>query len=239
MMKSLLRGAAAAAILAGGAALASTVQAPTSSANPTSAPPRHMRHMKAETRADMNSHVSGMFSRLDSNHDGFITQAEIESRQAERAQRMQERAQHFDPTKIFDRMDLNHDGKITQDEAQAARSQHSQAKNGKPAEAHAAGFHGLFARADTDKDGVITRAEFDTMAAGLKARMQQAGMTHGMQGRLFEMADTNKDGKVSLAEMQALAQSHFDQMDLNHDGTITPDERQQARQLFKAKHHAG
>lgn len=239
MMKSLLRGISAAAILAGGAAFASTVQAPATSAAPTSTPRAHMqRMMKTETRAELNSHVTRMFSRLDTNHDGFITQAEIDSRQTERSQRMQERAEHFDPSKMFDRMDLNHDGQITQAEAQAARSQHSEARDGKPAEAHATALGGLFARADTNKDGIITRAEFDTMAAAMKARMQQAGMSNGMHGRLFEMADANKDGKVSLAEMQAFALSHFDQMDLNHDGTVTPDERQQARQLFRGKHHA-
>ena len=236
MIESLFLGAAATAILAGGAAIAQTAQAP--AAAPEAAH-GHMRHaMKTETRADVNGRVAKMFARLDTNHDGFITQTEIDALQAQRAQRMEQRAAKFDPSKMFDRLDLNHDGQITTAEAEAARSQRAQAKGGKPAKANATAFGGLFARADTNKDGVITKAEFDTMGQQMKARMEKAGMNRGhMGGRMFETADTNKDGKVSLAEMQAVALSHFDRMDLNHDGTITPEERQQARETFKAQRH--
>lgn len=237
MLKSVLSGAAAAAILASGAAIASTAQTPATA--PTTAPHGHMRHaMKTETRADVNGRVAKMFARLDANHDGFITQTEIDALQAQRAQRMEQRAAKFDPSKMFDRLDLNHDGQITVAEAEAARAQRAEAKGGKPAKANATAFGGLFARADTNKDGVISKAEFDTMGQQMKARMEKAGMNRGhMGGRMFETADTNKDGKVSLAEMQAVALGRFDKMDLNHDGTITPDERQQAREAFKAQHH--
>jgi Ca2+-binding EF-hand superfamily protein len=233
MLKSLLGGAAAAALLAGGAALAQTARAP------ATAPASHGRAhhaMKTETRADVNGRVAKTFARLDTNRDGLITQTEIDSLQAQRAQKMEERAQRFDPSKFFGRLDLNHDGQITQAEAEAARSQRAEAKGGKPAKANATAFGGLFARADTNKDGVVTKAEFDTMGEQIKARMEKAGMNRGHMGsRLFETADSNKDGKVSLAEMQAATLSRFDRMDLNHDGTITPAERQQARQAFKAK----
>jgi Ca2+-binding EF-hand superfamily protein len=233
MLKSLLGGAAAAAFLAGGAAVAQTAQAP------ATGPASHGRAhhmMKTETRADVNGHVAKIFARLDTNRDGFITQAEIDALQAQRAQKMEQRAQRFDPSKFFGRLDLNHDGQITKAEAEAARSQHAEAKGGKPAKANATAFGGLFARTDTNKDGVVTKAEFDTMGEQMKARMEQAGTHRGhIGGRLFETADANKDGKVSLAEMQAVALSRFDGMDLNHDGTITPDESQQARQALKAK----
>lgn len=236
MLKSLLLGTAAAAVLASGAVIAQTAQTP-AVAPSAAAPHGHMRHaMKTETRADVNGRVAKMFARLDTNHDGFITQVEIDALQAQRAQRMKQRAAKFDPSKMFDRLDLNHDGQITTAEAEAARSQRAEAKGGKPARANAAAFGGLFARADTNKDGVITKAEFDAMGQQMKARVERADMKRGhLGGRMFETADTNKDGKISLAEMQAVALSHFDQMDLNHDGTITPDERQQARQMWKAK----
>jgi len=45
----------------------------------------------------------------------------------------------------------------------------------------------------------------------------------------------NKDGRVTLAEMQQSALAQFDRMDLNHDGTVTAEERQQSRQLFRSK----
>ena len=53
------------------------------------------------------------------------------------------------------------------------------------------------------------------------------------------MADANKDGRVSLAEAQTAALAHFDRADLNHDGKITPDERQQMRQQRRMEHRQG
>lgn len=238
MLKSVLLGAAAAAIVAGGAAVARTPQVPT--AAPAPARHGHARQMKAQTRADVNARVAKSFARLDTNHDGFITQPEIDALQAQRAQRIEQRAERFDPSKVFARLDLNHDGKITAAEAEAARSQHAETKGGNPAKANATAFGGLFARADANKDGVITKAEFDTMGQQIKARMEQAGMHRGHAGaRLFETADSNKDGKVSLAEMQAATLSRFDKLDLNHDGIVTPDELKQARSASKARPHAG
>jgi Ca2+-binding EF-hand superfamily protein len=233
MIKLLLGGAAAAAIVTAGAAVAQTAQ-PAPAAQP--APHRHA--MKAETRADVQARAAKMFARLDTNHDGFITQAELDALRAARAQKMEARAQRFDPSKMFERLDLNHDGQITQAEAESARSQRAAAKGGEPAKAHAAAFSGLFARADANKDGVITRAEFDAMASQMKARLQQAGLRHGGGARLMTAADSNKDGKVSLAEVQQIALARFDRLDLNHDGTVTPEERQQARQQLKAQRQA-
>src|SRR5690348_2249186 len=229
MNKLLLAGGAVVA-LAAGAAFAQT--APATPAQPV----KHTRAMKSETRADVQSRVATMFAKLDTNHDGFIGKDELDALQAKRQQRMEQRAQRFDPSKIFAKLDLNHDGKITAAEAEAARNQRIQAKGGQPAKAHAAGFTGLFARADTDKDGVITQAEFDAMGQQIHTRMEKAALTRGPAGHMLDTADTNKDGKVSLAEAQQLALSHFDQMDLNHDGTITPQERQQARKQLRAQH---
>jgi len=229
MNKLSFAGAAAAALAAG------TALAQTTPAKPAQ-PAKHARVMKSETRADLQASIGKMFARMDTNHDGFISKDEVDALQAKRQQRMEARAQRFDPSKIFARLDLNHDGKITVAEAEAARNQRIQAKGGQPAQAHAAGFTGLFARADTDKDGVITQAEFDAMGQQIHTRMEKAALTRGPAGHMLDTADTNKDGKVSLAEAQQLALSHFDQMDLNHDGTITPQERQQARKQFRAQH---
>lgn len=233
MNKFLLGGAAVAALLAGGVALAQT--APPA---PSAQPDHHAHMMRMSTRADVQSHVAAMFAKLDTNHDGFITRDELSAREAQHQQKMEQRAARFDPSKMFDRLDLNHDGQITMAEAEAARSQHAQANAEQPAMHHRAGFTHLFARADTNKDGVVTRAEFDVASQQMKAHMQHAGMARGgMAGHMFEMADLNKDGRVSLAEMQQEALAHFDKMDLNHDGTISPDERKQARALFKSEHH--
>ena len=228
MKKYLIGGAAV--LLVGGAAVAQTAQ-----------PAKPVRTgkaawaMKNEARTEVQANVAKMFGKLDANHDGFVTKAEADALHATRQQKIEQRAQRFDPAKIFARLDLNRDGKITSAEAEAARSQRAQAKGGQPAKARAAGFTGLFARADANKDGAITKAEFDAMGAKIHTRMEHAAMAKGPAGRLLVSADANKDGKVSVAEVQQLALSHFDRMDLNHDGTLTPQERQQARQQLKVQ----
>jgi len=233
MNKILLGGAAAAALLAGGVALAQA--APPA---PAAQPARHSHMMHMSTRADVLAHVAKMFGKLDTNHDGFITQDELNASEARHEQKAEQRAVRFDPSKMFDKLDLNHDGQVTMAEAEAAHSQHAQADGAQPARHHRAGFARMFARADTNKDGVVSRAEFDAAGQQMKAHMEHAGMARGgMAGHMFEMADSNKDGRVSLAEAQAAALAHFDKMDLNHDGTISPDERKQARAMFKAEHH--
>lgn len=45
--------------------------------------------------------------------------------------------------------------------------------------------------------------------------------------------DRNHDGKVSAIEFSEGMLSRFDRMDLNKDGTLTSDERDQARSLLK------
>jgi Ca2+-binding EF-hand superfamily protein len=229
-MKSiLLRGAAAAAIFIGGVAIAETAQQPVQPAKPH----------KVATRADVQAHVSRFFSRTDTNHDGFVTKAELDALTAQRSEKIQERskkgAEAADPAKFFDRLDGNHDGKITREEAEAARQQRVEAKGGEPAKAHAVAFGRLFDRADANKDGAITRAEFDAAPKPQRAGMRQAGMHRGFGGRMFETGDANKDGRLSLAEAQQAALARFDQADLNHDGQLTPEERQQSRQLLRAQ----
>ena len=51
--------------------------------------------------------------------------------------------------------------------------------------------------------------------------------------------NANKDGRASLEEAQHAALQHFDAADLNHDGTLTPDERRQASKAGRAKRPAG
>jgi Ca2+-binding EF-hand superfamily protein len=227
MMSKFLLGGAIAAIAAT-AAFAQSVP-------PAAKPGMHGRMMQTEARTDVAANVGKMFARLDTNRDGFITKAETDALEAKRSQRLEKRAEGFQPDKIFDRIDANHDGKITVAEEQAAHSARAQSKGKPPAQANATAFTGLFARADANKDGAVTRAEFGTVGNQLRARMEKAGGRHGFAGHMFEAADSNKDGKVSVPEAQALALQHFDRADLNHDGKLTPQERKQARQQLKAQ----
>lgn len=234
MNKLLLGGVAVATIAAAGVAFAQVA--------PQAAPPApRAKAMKVQTRADIQARVARQFARLDTNRDGIVTKAEADALQAQRAVKIQEREQkraerraQRDPAKIFARLDANNDGRITQAEAEAARTARAKGKGREPAKAHAVAFGGLFNRADANKDGVITRAEFDASPKPLPGR-RQAGMRRGAGGRLFETADANKDGRVSLAEAQSVALQRFDRLDLNRDGTLTREERRQAREQLRTQ----
>lgn len=95
----------------------------------------------------------------------------------------------------------------------------------------------LFDLMDADKNGSLSRTEFDSAhAGGGKHRM---GGGHGMKmgrggGRLMMMADADKDGRVALSEAVTGTLTMFDRADANKDGTLTADERRAARQAMRA-----
>ncbi len=112
----------------------------------------------------------------------------------------------------FDRMDANKDGKLTPDEMRPRRPMGEAAATA-PADGAApppagAGGRGerMFARLDTNGDGVIDRAEFRAQAA-----------------QRFDRMDTNKDGKIDAAERQA-ARDAMEQMRgrRGNGGDMTP-----------------
>jgi Ca2+-binding EF-hand superfamily protein len=94
---------------------------------------------------------------------------------------------------------------------------------------------------DTNKDGILTRAELE---AGLKADFAAADTNH--DGRLDEeetravneqrwsqnasttstLVDWNHDGYVDFAEFAATARSLFVQLDRNGDGQLEPEDWQ-------------
>jgi hypothetical protein len=142
---------------------------------------------------------------------------------------------------MFARLDTNRDGAVTQAEADAARGQFIEKRRERVSQRGSAAFD----RLDANKDGQVSRQEWD---AGRQVREERMAMHdgarggHGMHragmgfgGRMFGMADANKDGRVTLAEAQAAALQHFDRVDLNHDGSITPEERRQAREQWRAQ----
>lgn len=158
----------------------------------------------------------------------------------------------------FAKADANGDGYVTADEARAragaAREQMRERfaeRREQFAERRAERRAGLFDRLDTDKNGSISRAEFDAHAAardqrraarggemrgrghGRMMRAHRMGMMAGFGAAMFERMDGDKDGRVSLAEATARALSMFDRADANRDGTVTVEERRAARQRFR------
>lgn len=79
---------------------------------------------------------------------------------------------------------------------------------------------GLFQRLDLNHDGTLTRQEVE------QARSQMGGgdRAERMIARMFGSAQS-----VTQAQFEAQALARFDRQDLNHDGTVTAAERQQAR----------
>lgn len=106
----------------------------------------------------------------------------------------------------------------------------------------------MFERLDADHNGSISYAEFGALRDRLGARLEQrrgqrfegfgarrergprGPMGRGERGPgLNAGIDGNRDGTVSRDEFAAAAMQRFDRMDANHDGKVTPDERQGAR----------
>jgi Ca2+-binding EF-hand superfamily protein len=152
-------------------------------------------------------------------------------------------------TEHFAMLDLNHDGVLTRDEIAKARREHG------PEAMMKAHRDREFAALDTDKNGSLSREEFEAPRAMRHMAaldgpprppkghpmLRQIVMRHMggpdgamMGGAWFDRADANKDDKVTLAEAKASVLAMFDRADLNHDGIITPDER---RAAFRQMRH--
>jgi hypothetical protein len=138
---------------------------------------------------------------------------------------------------MFARLDGNRDGFITQEEARAARVQRRAERGGRAADPARQQERAAraFQRIDANGDGAISQAEFAARRATRgetgQPRVGRLGMSFG--GRMFGMADANRDSRVSLQEATAAALQHFDRIDLNRDGQVTREERQQARQQLR------
>ena len=86
----------------------------------------------------------------------------------------------------------------------------------------------MFQRFDANHDGVITREEAQQAAAQFGARGQR------MVDRIFGTAQS-----ITLQQFEGQSLARFDAMDLNHDGTVTAAERQQAREQRRNQAPAG
>jgi Ca2+-binding EF-hand superfamily protein len=124
--------------------------------------------------------------------------------------------------------------------AEWAKKHGDQATNDK---ADADRKHGDFSqrilkRVDTDKDGKISKAEFDAEGSKLFAKLDQNSdgkisesempQRHWARfgGKMFDRMDADQDGKVTKAEFEAAGEKLFQRMDKNGDGVIEKDEMQ-------------
>lgn len=128
------------------------------------------RKERIEKRAEM---MTKRFDRMDADKDGVVTRTEAEAAAGE----------------AFDRLDTNKDGVLDEAELKAHSEKMTarMAKRGGDGETKGGKGAGRFERADADKDGKVTRAEFLAKAAPW-----------------FKRADTNGDGKVTREELAAM-----------------------------------
>jgi Ca2+-binding EF-hand superfamily protein len=87
----------------------------------------------------------------------------------------------------------------------------------------------LFQILDANKDGTVTRDEANQALARFQANRGDNGGRGG--GRMQRMIDDAfaTSPSLTLQQFEAQALKRFDAQDLNHDGTVTAAERQQAR----------
>jgi hypothetical protein len=86
----------------------------------------------------------------------------------------------------------------------------------------------LFQRLDANHDGVLTRQEAEQAALQMGGQGGQGGRGGRFAARMVERLFAAGDS-VTQAQFDAQALARFDRQDLNHDGVVTADERQQAR----------
>jgi hypothetical protein len=102
-----------------------------------------------------------------------------------------------------------------------------------------AAAHRQFAEIDANRDGIVTREEFDRFhasPAGQSASAETNPFGH-IGGHWFDHADPGGSGKVtaSMAEQRPLRM--FDQADLDHDGVLSPSEMRLARAAMALSGH--
>ncbi|WP_300973424.1 EF-hand domain-containing protein [Sphingomonas sp. LHG3406-1] len=154
-----------------------------------------------QTRNEVVERTRAMFARVDADRDGFITAAEGQAlRGKARANRQAKRADPARAQAMFERLDANRDNMISRDEWAQAQAVRGQQRAARAGQA---------------------RGRMDGQRMAMRGRMG---------GAMLRQADANRDQRISLAEAEAAALQRFDRADLNRDGRVTQDERQQLRQ---------
>ena len=114
--------------------------------------------------------------------------------------------------------DANGDGRISLQEYQASR-------------------RAFIMRADTNHDGMVTRAEWDKLARSVRNQAQLSNIEGADvigRARWFEAIDTDRNNVITPAEIDAMTAARFARLDLNHDGFIGRSEAINAANAAKA-----
>lgn len=93
-----------------------------------------------------------------------------------------------------------------------------------------AGQEARFKRLDTNGDGKVTQDELFARTPAVGNSVLPSDSQAGRQSAYFQRLDADRDGYVTLAEFMAQAERNFARCDLNKDGRIDTAECRQALQ---------
>lgn len=128
-----------------------------------------MRALHEATRAE---HAKEHFARMDANGDGVVSEAEMLAAQDQRKKRKSDRRDNR-RERMMKRFDTDGDGTLSdaeKAEAREAAKQNRTERKGKRKERGA-----KRPRLDADRDGLVSRTEYDTMTTALFDRMDADG----------------------------------------------------------------
>lgn len=182
---------------------------------------------------DLRQQAGDAFHRIDWNGDGKITLDEYMASERDR----------------FEAMDRDGNGVIDCGSSRGGRGGGGAAApgRGRPGGGGSRGFgsrgrSSLCFADDLNRDGKVTRAEFDKVsqqefnafAKGGSLNPEQyyqllVGQSRAISQRVFQRLDRDRDGKLSLAEFAASQEKLFARLDKNNDGVITEDELTSSR----------
>ncbi|WP_395016635.1 hypothetical protein [Dongia sp.] len=181
--------------------------------------------------ADGGKGPGGFLKSADLNKDGVIDQTEFQQSR----------------DKWFADLDTSKDGYVSADELKAfgdkmhaewAKKHGDQADKPDANKKHGDFSQRILERVDADKDGKISKAEFDAEGSKMFGKLDENSdgkiaesempQRHWAKfgGRMFDRMDADNDGKVTKAEFQAAGEQMFQRMDKNGDGIIEKDEMQ-------------
>lgn len=189
---------------------------------------------------DMRDQAGEDFHRIDWNGDGKMTSDEYMASERDRFEQMDR-----DGTGVISCSTSRGSREYGDAPAPARRSSGSSSGSRSNAGGRGAGSRGrssLCYSYDTNRDGKVTRAEFDKLtqqqfnafAKGGSLNSEQyyqllAAQSRAISARVFQRLDRDRDGKLTLAEFAASQERLFSRLDKNGDGVIGGDELTSSR----------
>jgi hypothetical protein len=192
--------------------------------------------------AEFQSHAADMFKRIDWKGDGRITLDEYAAPQRAHFEMMDRDGTGVVQCGSGGMSRASFQGGQSAQSGDNGDDQAPPSRRGRGGFGGGRGFGGFgkarfCADADLNKDGKVTRAEFDQSIAKHFSEVAKGGtMTEAqymadelaqyrdMNAKMFQRLDKDRNGSLSLAEYAAPEEKLFARLDKDNDGTLTEDE---------------